>query len=68
MKATAREKSMAAEAPVGMGRMYGPMRPRTKAMGMMAAITVKVARIVGFPTSSTAQVAVRRKDWPFFSR
>ena len=30
------------------------MRPVTKAMGSSAAITVKVARIVGPPTSSTA--------------
>ncbi len=57
MKATASEKSMATEAPTGIGRMYGPMSPDTKAMGRMAAITVKVARIVGFPTSSTASTA-----------
>src|ERR1035438_2675382 len=30
------------------------MSPRTKAMGRMAAITAKVARMVGLPTSSTA--------------
>ena len=30
------------------------MRPDTKAIGSRAAITVKVARIVGPPTSSTA--------------
>ena len=60
-KATAREKSIAGDAPVGIGRMYGPMSPRTKAMGRMAAITVKVARIVGLPTSSTASTAVRAK-------
>jgi hypothetical protein len=53
---------MAAEAPVGMGRMYGPIRPRTKAMGRMAAMTVKVARMVGLPTSSTASMATRTKD------
>ena len=37
--------------------MYGPISPRTKAMGMMAAITAKVARMVGLPTSSTASTA-----------
>ena len=44
------------------------MRPRTNAMGRMAAMTVKVARIVGLPTSSTASMAVRSRGWPFFSR
>ena len=68
MKATASENSMAAEAPVGIGRMYGPMSPRTKAMGRIAAMTVKVARIVGLPTSSTASTATRAKGRPFFSR
>ena len=34
--------------------MYGPISPLTKAIGSSAAITVKVARIVGPPTSSTA--------------
>ena len=46
---------------MGMGRMYGPMRPRTKAMGRMAAITAKVARMVGLPTSSTASMTTRAK-------
>ena len=31
--------------------------PPQKAMGRMAAITVRVARMVGFPTSSTASIA-----------
>ncbi|GBC88574.1 hypothetical protein HRbin13_00698 [bacterium HR13] len=34
--------------------MYGPMSPLTKAIGIRAAITVKVANTVGFPTSSVA--------------
>ena len=34
--------------------MYGPIRPRTKAIGRIAAITVKVARMVVLPTSATA--------------
>ena len=68
MKAMASEKSIAAEAPVGIGRMYGPISPRTNAIGRMAAMTVNVARIVGLPTSSTASTAVRSSGWPFFSR
>ena len=59
---------MAADAPFGMGLMYGPDIPRTKAIGRMAAITVKVARIVGLPTSSVASTATRRRLSPFFSR
>ena len=58
---------MAAEAPTGMGRMYGPMSPRTKAMGRIAPITAKVARIVGLPTSSTASTATSDKDRPRLS-
>ena len=53
MNATSSEKTMAADAPMGIGRMYGPMSPLTNAIGRIAAITVKVARIVGLPTSST---------------
>ena len=34
--------------------MYGPISPVTKAIGSSAAMTVKVARMVGPPTSSTA--------------
>ena len=55
---------MAAEAPTGMGRMYGPIRPRTKAMGSTAAITAKVARMVGLPTSATASTATSLIDRP----
>jgi hypothetical protein len=68
MNATASEKIMAADAPVGIGRMYGPISPRTKASGRIAAITVKVARIVGLPTSSTASTTVRSSFWPGFAR
>lgn len=45
---------MAIEAPMGMGLVYGPIIPLTKAMGNTAAITVKVAKIVGLPTSLMA--------------
>ena len=40
---------------IGIGLMYGPISPDTNAIGSSAAITVKVARIVGPPTSSTAR-------------
>ena len=60
-KAMNSEKSIARLAPTGMGRMYGPISPRTKAMGRMAAMTAKVARMVGLPTSSTAPTTVRVK-------
>ena len=36
MKAMASEKNIAALAPMGMGRMYGPIRPPTKAIGKTA--------------------------------
>ena len=52
-----RENIIAAEAPTGIGRMYGPIRPRTNAIGRIAAITAKVAKMVGLPTSSTASTA-----------
>jgi hypothetical protein len=57
MNATSNENSIAADAPTGMGRMYGPISPPTNAIGRIAATTVSVARIVGFPTSSTARIA-----------
>lgn len=53
-KATAREISMPIEALIGIGLMYGPIKPDTNAIGNKAAITVRVARMVGPPTSSTA--------------
>src|SRR6516164_612634 len=43
------ENSIAADAPTGIGRMYGPISPRTNAIGRIAAITANVARIVGLP-------------------
>jgi hypothetical protein len=54
VKATTKDKSMAIEAPMGMGLVYGPLIPLTKIMGNTAAITVKVAKIVGLPTSLMA--------------
>ncbi len=58
---------MAADAPTGMGRMYGPISPLTNAMGRMAEMTVKVARMVGLPTSSTASTATCASGRPRFS-
>ncbi|MCW0466790.1 hypothetical protein NB705_003863 [Xanthomonas sacchari] len=55
---------MPTEALIGIGRMYGPIRPLTKAIGISAAITVKVARMVGPPTSSTAGGIASRKVLP----
>ena len=52
--AMASEISMPMLALIGIGLMYGPMRPLTNAIGSSAAMTVSVARIVGPPTSSTA--------------
>ncbi len=52
------EKNMAALAPIGMGRIYGPINPPTNAIGRTAKITANVARIVGFPTSLTASIAI----------
>ena len=57
MNATSSEKTMAALAPIGMGRMYGPISPPTNAIGRIAATTASVARMVGLPTSSTASMA-----------
>ena len=58
-KATVMDRSMATDAPTGMGRMYGPIRPPTKAMGMIAAITVNVASTSGARTSLTASTMTR---------
>ena len=55
--ATSSEKIIAADAPIGIGRMYGPIRPPTNAIGRIAAMTASVARMVGLPTSSTASMA-----------
>ena len=39
---------------IGIGLMYGPVSPEMNAIGSRAAMTVRVATIVGPPTSSTA--------------
>jgi len=54
MNATRSENTIAAEDRTGMGRRYGPDIPPTNAIGRMAAMTVRVASTVGFPTSATA--------------
>ena len=54
VNATASEISMPMLALIGIGAMYGPIRPLTNAIGSSAAMTVNVARMVGPPTSSTA--------------
>ena len=57
---------MAALAPIGIGRIYGPINPPTKAIGRMAATTARVARMVGLPTSSTASMATSKGGrWRF---
>jgi hypothetical protein len=58
--ATRSEKTIAADALMGMGCMYGPMSPETNASGSSAATTANVARMVGFPTSSTAKNVASR--------
>ena len=57
INATSSEKTIAALAPMGIGRIYGPINPPTNAMGRIAATTVRVARMVGLPTSLTASIA-----------
>ena len=54
LNAIASDSSMPMLALIGMGLMYGPVRPVRKAIGNKAAITVSVASTVGPPTSSTA--------------
>ena len=44
--------------------MYGPISPPTKPIGTIAAMTAKVARIVGLPTSSVASTAIRASGRP----
>lgn len=46
--------------PTGIGRMYGLANPRTKALSKTAAITAKVAGIVGLPTSFCAFLCPRK--------
>ena len=67
MKATSSENSIAALAPIGIGRMYGPISPPTNAIGRIAATTANVARMVGLPTSLTASTATRTAWRPRFA-
>ncbi len=55
---------MPIEALIGIGLMYGPINPETKAIGNSAAITVNVARMVGPPTSSTASGMISNNGLP----
>ncbi len=64
VNAMASDSSMPMLALMGMGLMYGPISPLTKAIGSRAAMTVKVARMVGPPTSSTAPGMISRRLWP----
>ena len=64
IKAIASDSNMPTEALIGIGRIYGPIKPDTKAIGISAAITVNVARMVGPPTSSTAGGMASRSDLP----
>src|SRR6056297_3516853 len=57
VSATKRDKIIAIEAPIDIGLIYGPIKPLTKAIGNTEAITVKDARMVGFPTSLMAYKA-----------
>jgi hypothetical protein len=63
-KAIASDSSMPRLALIGIGLMYGPISPLTKAIGSSAAITVSVARMVGPPTSSTARGMISRSGLP----
>jgi multidrug efflux pump subunit AcrB len=45
------ENIIATEPNTGIGAIYGPIIPLTAAIGTKAATTVKVAKIVGLPTS-----------------
>src|SRR5204862_1850011 len=65
-KAIARDQPIAAAAPIGIGRMYGPDSPPTNAIGSTAAMTAKVARMVGLPTSLTASTAMVDQFRPLF--
>jgi hypothetical protein len=64
VKAIASDSAMPSDELIGIGPMYGPIRPVTKAIGSSAAITVNVARIVGPPTSSTAAGMISRSGLP----
>ncbi len=68
INAATSEKNMA-DAPItGIGRIYGPIMPLTQPMGSRAAIMVKVARIVGLPTSRTASTASASVVRPLFNQ
>ena len=62
MNATASESNMPMLALMGIGLMYGPINPLTNAIGSSAAMTVRVARMVGPPTSSTAPGIISSSD------
>ncbi len=64
MTATKNEKIMAAEALAGMGLMYGPIRPETNIIGSRATTMVRVATMVGLPTSATPSMAFCRTERP----
>jgi hypothetical protein len=64
VKAMASDIAMPRLELIGIGLMYGPIRPLTKAIGSSAAITVSVARMVGPPTSSTAAGMISRSGLP----
>ena len=66
MTATKNENTIAAEALAGIGLMYGPIMPDTNSIGSRAATTVRVATIVGLPTSPTASTAAVRRLRPSF--
>ena len=67
-KAANSEMIMAIEPSTGIGAMYGPIRPDTKAIGISAATTVKVAMMVGLPTSRTASTAISVDGSPLISQ
>jgi hypothetical protein len=64
VKAMASDIAMPRLLLIGIGLMYGPISPLTKAIGSSAAITVSVARMVGPPTSSTAAGMISRSGLP----
>lgn len=57
ISATSSENIIASDAPMGIGLIYGPIKPETKTIGNTDAITVNVARMVGLPTSLMAASA-----------
>ena len=46
--------------------MYGPISPETNIIGSSAAMTVRVAMMVGLPTSATASIAACIRVRPSF--